>query len=214
MVFFGSKGKVVAGEVLEGVTCPECGQSRFATFGILNYFHIYWIPTILTSKKAGMECLHCKRTLVDDEIPPHLIEQIKSGVFSVGRTLPMFSGLIIIALLALGITYSIQQDNAEEATYMAAPAVNDYYIFDFSKLFVDSDDEYKYGILRITDVESDAVEMQVSKLAYNKPSGARKDIREGNAAAADYYDAEILYFELPELPALKADGTIYAVERD
>ena len=81
VIFFGSKGKIVTGEVLQGFPCPECGGSQFATFGILNYFHIYWIPTFLKSKKAGMECMHCKKTLIDDEVPPHLIDQIKSSTF-------------------------------------------------------------------------------------------------------------------------------------
>jgi len=213
MVFFGSKGKIVAGEVLEGFTCPGCGNSRFATFGILNYFHIYWIPTFLKSKQAGMECLHCKQTLIDDEVPSHLVGQIKSGVFTLGRTLPMFSGLIIIGLLGMAGVYFDQQSQAREATYLAAPAVNDYYVVDFTKIFEDTDADYKYGLMRISNVTATDIEMRISAIAYDRASGARKDISDGKAAADDYYSNETVYFAHSELLELKEIGAIQSIKR-
>ena len=82
MIFFGLKGKIVGGEMLNDVQCPSCENSRFHTFGILNYFHLYWIPTFITSNTMGMECTNCKRAVVDDEIPSQLVDQIRSRAFT------------------------------------------------------------------------------------------------------------------------------------
>jgi len=213
MIFFGSKGKLVAGEVMQGVQCPSCQNSEHASFGILNYFHLYWIPTFLTSRKAGIECTHCKQTRVGDELPSHLVEQIKSGVFTTGNTLPMFSGLIIIGVLAMFGVYAAQQDDAREATYIAEPAVNDYYVVNLTKMYDEADAEYPYGLMRITDVSSNGIEMQVANMAYNKASGVQKDIRQGKASADTYYESEIIVLESADLQTLKNSGAIYSIER-
>jgi len=213
MIFFGSKGKVVAGEVMQGVQCPSCQHSEHASFGIMNYFHLYWIPTFLTSKKAGMECTHCKHTLVGDELPSHLAEQIKEGVFTTGKTLPMFSGLIIICALIMMGAYAAQQDNAREATYAAQPAVNDYYVVKLTEIFEEVDAEYPYGLMRITDVSSTGIEMQVANVAYNKASGVKSDIRQGKASADTFYGRETLVFELADLQHLNNSGAVYSIER-
>ena len=213
MIFFGTRGKVVAGEAVQGIQCPSCESSQHASFGILNYFHLYWIPTFLTSRKVGMECTHCKRTLVDDEIPSHLVEQIKSGVFTTGNTLPMFSGLIIIAIIAMALTYTGHQDDAREATYVAQPAVDDYYVVDLTEIYLDADAAYPYGLMRITDVSSTGIEMQVANIVYSKASGVKKDIREGKAATDTYYDSEKIIFELADLQELRNSGAIYSIER-
>ena len=213
MIFFGSKGKVVAGEVVQGVQCPSCQHSEHASFGIMKYFHLYWIPTILTSKKAGMECTHCKHTLVGDELPSHLAEQIKDGVFTTGKTLPMFSGSIIICALIMMGAYAVQQDNAREATYAAQPAVNDYYVVKLTEIFKEVDTEYPYGLMRITDVSSTGIEMQVANMSYNKASGVQSDIRQGKASADTFYGPDTLVFELADLQHLNNSGAVYSIER-
>lgn len=213
MIFFGSKGKVVAGEAVQGVQCPSCENSQHASFGILNYFHLYWIPTFLTSRKVGMECTHCKRTLVGDEVPSHLVDQIKSGVFTTGNTLPMFSGLIIIGLIIIGFSYAGQQADAREAIYIAQPAVSDYYVVDFREIYSEADTEYPYGLMRVTDVSPSGIEMQVGNLIYNLASSVKKDIRDGKAAAENYYAPETIVFELAELQDLKNAGAIHSIQR-
>lgn len=214
MIFFGNKGKVIAGDQVQGVQCPNCQNGQFVSFGILNYFHLYWVPTFLTSKKVGMECTNCKRTLVGDEVPSHLVEQIKDGVFTTARTLPMFSGLFIIALIGLGLANVVRQDTAREETYLAQPAVDDYYIVDFAKIFTEVDPEYHYGVMQITNVTPTDVEMRISTFAFNMASGVRQDIRDGKAAADTYYEDGTITFGIDELRAYAEDGAVHSIERD
>jgi len=122
MIFFGSRGKAVSGQVVEGIQCPNCENQQFITFGIIRYFHLYWIPTFPTSKTVGIECTHCKRTLVDKELPPELAKKIKTTVFNKKNIIPMFSGLIIIACIILFGVYTVQQDSIQETTYIEQPA--------------------------------------------------------------------------------------------
>lgn len=213
MIFFGTKGRVVAGEAVQGVQCPSCENSQFTSFGIIRYFHLYWIPTFLTSRKVGMECMHCKNTLIDDEVPSHLSEQIKSGVFSTGNTLPMFSGLIIIGLLAMGLMYMSKQDDALEATYIAQPEINDFYVVKLTEIFVEADAEYPYGLMRIAEVSPEGFEMNIATMMYNLPTGVQDDIRSGKAMAADYYSPDLVHFDISEIEQMQEDGAIYSIER-
>lgn len=213
MIFFGSRGKTIAGQVVEGIQCPSCEHEQFVTFGALRYFHLYWIPTFPTSKTVGIECTHCKKTLIDKELPENLSKQIKSTVFTKTNTLPMFSGLIIIACLISAGAFAVQQDNIKEAAYIEQPAINDLYIVNFTKIFKDTDPKYKYGVMRVKNLASGQAELQVSNIAYNKKSGVRKDIRERKTSADSYYDDEPLYIDINGLKAMKESGAIYSVER-
>ena len=125
----------------------------------------------------------------------------------------MFSGLMIIAILALFVTYTVQQDNAQEAAYIEQPAINDLYIVDFTKIFTDTDPKYKYGILRIKQISSGQAEFQVSQIAYNKTSGVRKDIREGKTSSDSYYDSEPFYIDISKLKTMKDTRAINSIER-
>lgn len=213
MIFFGSKGKTVSGPLIEGIQCQNCENSQFITFGIIRYFHLYWIPTFPTSKKAGIECTNCKRTLVDKELPAELSKQIKTTVFNRKNTIPMFSGLIIIACLVLFGAFVVQQDSMRQVEYIEKPAINDLYIVDISKLFTDADPEYKYGVLRISQISSGEAEFQVSRIAYTKTSGVRKDIQERKASVDSYYVGEPLFIAIDRLKNMKDSGAIYSIER-
>lgn len=213
MIFFGSKGKVVNGETVQGIQCSNCENSQHASFGILKYFHLYWIPTFLTSRKVGIECTNCKQTLVGDEVPSHLVDEIKARVFSTSNTVPMFSGLIIIGLIAIGLSYSGQQADAREASYITEPAVRDYYVVDLREFYSGADAEYPYGLMRVTNVSPSGIEVKVGSMIYNLASGVKKDIREGKAAADSYYEPETIVFELAELQELRNSGAIHSIQR-
>ena len=160
-----------------------------------------------------MECTHCKRALVGEEVPSHLVDQIKSGVFTTGNTLPMFSGLILIGLIVIGLAYTGQQADTREAAYIAQPAVNDYYVVDFREIYTEADAEYPYGLMRVSDVSTSGIEVQVGSMIYNMASGVRQDIRDGKATADDYYEAETIFFGLAELQDLRDSGAIHSIER-
>lgn len=125
----------------------------------------------------------------------------------------MFSGLIIITCLILFGVYAAQQDNIQEAAYVEQPAVNDLYIVNFTKIFTGVDPKYKYGLMKIKQISAGQVEFQVSKIAYNKTSGVRKDIRERKTSSDSYYESEPLSIDIGKLKSMKDTGAIYSIER-
>ena len=213
MIFFGTKGKTIEGDIIDGIQCPNCEKTQFISFGALKYFHLYWIPTFVTSRSVGMECTHCKRTLVDDELPGDVIKLLKGTLFNKRNTIPMFSGLIIILCLIMFGVHAGKQDAIKESAYMDYPLINDLYIVDFDKIFTDVDPTYKYGVMRLRDYSYGDIEFQVSKLVYNKTSGVFSDIRNGKTSSDEYYDSEVLFIDSGKLHEWKDSGAIYSIER-
>ena len=214
MIFFGTRGKTVTGQQVTGPQCPNCGNNVFTTFGVQRYFHIYWIPTFPTKKHVGIECSNCKRALIDDEIPSHMVEDIRSSAFSSASVLPMFSGLAIIAALIGFAFFAGARDRQQEAAYLEQPAINDYYVVDYTKIFDDADPEYKYGVMRVSAVNGDEITFLLSNYAYNLASGVKNDIRNGDASRDDYYSQDGIWFYTADLSAMQKDGTIHSIERD
>jgi hypothetical protein len=212
-IFFGTKGKTISGKLVEGFQCPSCKNKRFISFGIIRYFHIFWIPTFITSRKVGIECTHCKRTLIGEEISNKSSKQIKAIVFNKQNTIPLFSGLIIITFLFLLTMYEGNKKSVREYTYIEQPAINDIYTVNFNKLYSDTESEYKYGLMKISSISLEKIKFKVSKKAYNKVSGVRKDIREIKTLSRSYYDKDFLYISISELKKLKDSGAIYSIDR-
>ena len=213
MIFFGTKGKILSGKVVEDIQCPSCENHQFISFGIIRYFHIFWIPTFITSRKVGIECTHCKRTLIGEEISKELSKQIEATVFNKQNTIPLFSGLIIIVFLFLLGMYEVEKTNIRENTYIEQPAINDLYIVNFNKIFTETDPKYKYGLMKIKKVSLGQVEFQVSKVIYNRASGVRKDIRERKTLSESYYEKDFLYIDIDKLKKMKDDGAINSIKR-
>lgn len=213
MVFFGSRGKVVPGRQVDTIECPECGNRQFLTFGILRYFHIYWIPVIPIGRNVGAECGHCKKTLMDEEVPSLVAKNVQSSVFTAKRMLPMFTGAIIIVALGLFGAYALEQESKQETQFLQHPAVADYYVVDLTKIFEDVDPEFKFGVMKVVDVTENQIEVLVSTIAYNTPGGTRDDIDEGKAADSSYYSDGAFVFNRSNLAAMRDSGAIRSVKR-
>ncbi len=187
MIFFGSRGRTLNGQHIEGMNCPECGKDQHVTFGVHRYFHIYWIPMFPFSKTAGVQCLHCKSTLTDKELPDEIGKELKADIFTSKRMLPMFAGLILLAIVFAGGFVSVQADNRNEAVFIQQPMVNDIYLVNFANIWSEADRTYKYGILKVNAVSGSEIELLVSTIGYNKTYGPRDDIRNNKVNSRNYY---------------------------
>ena len=123
IVFYGTKGKVIAGPQKQGVACGSCGNTTQNTFGVLRYFHIFWIPLFPIKREVGTECPQCKQTLVGKEVSDTVRNSVKEAVFTAGKVLPMFTGLVILAIIFGYAGYLGTQQSKKEAAYLASPAV-------------------------------------------------------------------------------------------
>jgi hypothetical protein len=220
MIFFGTRGKNVSGQVVDSGPCPSCGNTTYNTFGVLRWFHIYWIPMFRTSSKVGMECAHCLRTLFDKDIPNDQTASIRTSVFTKRNTLPLFTGLIVASALFMSslvtilVAGGLHSATDYAPSYLEQPAVNDIYIVDFTRLFTGADPKFKYGALRVKELFDGQAELQVARIAYNKMSGVRKDIRSRRTSDHSYYESESMFVDVIELKNMQSSGAIRSIRRN
>jgi len=213
MIVFGTRGKVVPGQRKQGVVCPSCGKEEHGTYGVLRYFHVFWIPVFPTLKQPMLECAHCKKVLAGKEIPERTRREIAASVFTSGRVAPMFTGLgLILALVGFGSFQSAADARRAEA-YLAAPAVGDLYVVKLARFAEGTEPRYPYGVLRVKAVAAGKLELELGRYGYTGSSGAEKAIRASKHREPDYFTAQPLFLPVPELAPLKAEGHIQAVKR-
>lgn len=213
MIIFGTRGKVIHGAQINNMACKSCGNQSHATFGVLRYFHIFWIPVFPTMQAPGTECLKCKQTLLGKDLPDHIRQNIKSVVFAAKSVWYAFTGLVLIAVVIAFAGYAGYEESKREAAYLEQPAVNDYYIVNLPKLFAKADTAHPYGILKVKNVAGGRIEVMVSNYAYNRSDGPRQAITKHETDRAGYFAAETLSFDAGDLKKYKASGALYSIKR-
>ncbi len=213
MIVFGTRGRVVPGQRKLGVVCPSCGKEEHTTYGVLRYFHLFWIPVFPTLKQPMLECVHCRKVLAGKEIPERTRREIADSVFTSGRVLPMFTGLaLILALVAFG-SFQSSADARRAEEYLEAPAVGDLYVVKLARFAEGTEPKYPYGVLRVAAVAGGNLELQLGRYGYTGSSGAEKAIRAGKHREADYFTPRPLHLPRQELAPLRAQGHIQTVKR-
>ncbi|HEX7488733.1 MAG TPA: hypothetical protein VF341_07495 [Anaeromyxobacteraceae bacterium] len=213
MIVFGTRGRVVKGPQKRGVPCAACGMDVHQTFGVLRYFHVFWIPMFPTLKQAGMECLHCKKALVGKELPERVRKDVAAMLFTKRRVLPTFAGAILVGLLAIPVAYGSAQQTAREAAYLETPTVGDCYVVRVAGFVKNPDSKHPYGVLRVAKVASDHLELRLGAYAYSQARGADQAISRGEILRADYFAARPITLAASDLLRLKREHTIQAVRR-
>ncbi len=213
MIVFGTRGKVVAGPRKQGVVCASCGKEEHATYGVLRYFHVFWIPLFPTMKQPMMECLHCKKVLTGKEVPERVRRDVADKVFTRARVLPLFTGLAAIGVFAAFAASGAAEESRREAAFLAAPAVGDTYVVKLARFAAGTDPKYPYGVLRVSSISGANLELQVGRFGYSGPTAAASAIRTGQIAAAQYFAAEPMTLPMRDLQPLKTQGAIHSVRR-
>ena len=160
--------------------------------GILSYIVNYKKRVIIRNKVTGDE----------KKSPSHTLFFIPIEYWTV----------IVVGLFFLMQNYTASK-KLENITYLETPIVNDLYQVDFTKIDSDADSKFKYGVIKVTSVNLDAIETTFSKVAYDQKSGVRKDIRDGKAVSDEYYYESIIQFTTDELLELHEVDGIYSVTR-
>jgi hypothetical protein len=212
MIIYGTRGKVVAGQQVETV-CPGCGNTTHVSFGILRYFHVYWIPMFPTAKQVGVECLHCERTRIDKEIPDDLASRLRQQLMTRERVFPLFSGLALLLIGIVVLSSVAGQEEKREAEYLTHPMVHDLYVVDLKRLSPSSEADHQYGVLRVIAVARDGVIVKVGNYGYSRWTGATKAIRKGATNEPTYFSQHELRLTPETLQRLKDQSAIMAVTR-
>lgn len=212
MLIFGTRSKVVDGPALQGQSCPNCGHGTCVSFGAIRYFHIFWIPVFPFSKKVGLQCANCKHTALGKDVPDMVQDPIRSDVFSRNKTLPLFTGSVLIAgIIAFG-AYSVEQDDKRELAYVEDPIVSDVYVMDFSQVFDDVEPGYRFGVMRVEAVNASTIELSVSNYGYDRASIPAADLRR-DMSGDDFFGDETVSLAREALVEWKQSNVIRDVRR-
>ena len=217
MIFFGTRGSTVNGSHIPNATCGSCGSDGMHSFGIRRYFHLYWIPTFVTSAKVGVECTHCNRALFDDELEPKIRESLKSTIFTKKAIAPYFTGLFLIAALFISITVAEITGNINAKQYAASPAIGDIYRIDgkaLSEFFgLEYGEEYDFTLMEVSFLDGMGnVELSESKYVYETKSGLSKGLRDGEALELIEQDDK-LQLQTSTVVELFQSNIIYEIDR-
>lgn len=211
MIIFGMRGKTISGQETSGPACDHCGTSLYLTFCLLRYFHIFWIPIVPTSTTCGLECRHCRKVRLGKELPGDLARDIRQRLFSPARLIPYFTGaVLIVAVVGLAVSSGVQEAKNTDR-FIAAPRVNDLYVFSSDKLSKDA--AFPYTIMKVVSVENDGVLLQMGEVHYKTVTGASEAITSGEAYRDDYYSDEVFTPSTAELKSFLERGMIDSVRR-
>ena len=212
MFLFGFKVKHTPGSAIEHISCSNCQKYQIKSFGILRYFHVWGIPTLLTSKEVGTKCTNCNEMLIGKEIAQDLRQDLLKNTFNISNTITRYSGIILIALMILYNHYDSYRTEINTENYIKQPLVGDLYIINYNDLFENKRyPSFKYNVMRIKNLSATSIEFQVSNSVYKTAYDVHKVIRDHKD---NYNRRHSFYIDLSKLQGLKDAGTITSIERD
>ncbi|HYW49422.1 MAG TPA: hypothetical protein VE861_02385 [Gemmatimonadaceae bacterium] len=213
MLIWGSKGVFTELGAQHARHCPTCERDRpFLLVVQYKVHHIWYLFRWTTGKQYFVLCDVCRRgeprdaALVEATLPSHPIP-----VFArYGWTL--LAGLAV-SFMITGQVFARQRASRTE-NLLQAPARNDLYVVNVSRLLQTPDSVANYGVLRVRTVTTGGIEFDVPAHTYRYGSDAAKDISMGRVTSDGYFDPRPIQLAAKSLESLHRDGAIYAVERE
>ena len=213
MIIFGIREKKHTCEAVINVVCKNCGHTQHVSFGISRYFHMFWVPLMVTSRQVGLRCSNCSKVSVNDDIPLEEQQRIRKNIFTPLRTLPLYFGsFLLIAILSL--LYFAHLDNEkEELARIQSPRVHDVYSTDLSAMFPDQEfGEYRLGAMRILSVTDEGVLLVISKESFIDILKLSKNITR-NGGSEEFYGDKTLFLSNEDVINLYNAETIRSITR-
>lgn len=108
-----------------------------------------------------------------------------------------------------------REKNELTQEYLSLPMVGDVYVVDYSKIEGEYEEGYKYGAMKIVDIDSDFVEFAYGDYVYEKKRSVYDALEEGNEFADYDKDPDLTtYLERVDIPGYSDSGAILRVLRD
>lgn len=119
-MIYGWRGAKIGSFDVPDTVCGHCDNhapQRVTVFG--KYVHVLWIPVFPTGKTKVAECMHCMRTIEENDFPSDLRANVHHYSGQVKRPIWHFLGLILIAgfiglSTIIGVVGSILSDDTPD----------------------------------------------------------------------------------------------------
>lgn len=196
MIIFGTGSRVLATSQLPDVECPSCEQKTLTGHVYSKYFDLFWIPVFPYSKKAVIECSHCKFVGEEKDIPMKAMGDVIELKQRAKTPAWLFIGSLLLVAFISTIVYvgkTTSEENARNtALWLQQPQANDYHILLGEN---PEDPAYKYFVYRVDSLAGDSLILSISDYVYRGIADAAKAINSGYTKADDYFgDQYIIAF--------------------
>lgn len=168
--FYGTKASNLKDGQIINVDCPNCDTNVSMIYSIYGkYAHLYWIPFFPIKKVTLAECNSCKKTFEKIELPANIqtkLDREKEKDGGIKTPIWMFSGLILVAAIAILCFYNSHQTDLDSESYVKNPKVGDVYFFNSA--------EGHYSTMKIDQVSKDSLIIFVNKMEIDSKTDIDK----------------------------------------
>ena len=202
MIFYGTKATEIGKGKIKNVSCPQChvnAEMRYTIFS--KYVHLYWIPFVPVQRIKILECTSCKSTFNLKDLSENIKGKFKKEQEQNPIKIPIlhFTGLFLIAAIALFFYYQNQEDQKNEKIYIKSPKIGDVYRVKGTTGF--------FSTYKVKSVFKDSLYILVNKMEVDQESGIEKiDIDE------NYIDEWV--FRRDSIESLYKQDEIYQIDRN
>jgi hypothetical protein len=201
MIIYGSKAVHLKSAQPSTAVCPSCGQTGTTVLSTYSkHAHIFWIPLFPIGKMGVSQCQHCKHAVADSHLPHELKRDYNNLKAETKVPIWQFSGLGLIAIMAISTTYTSGEAKKKELEYVANPVVGDVYKYKTEK--------QNYSTLKVTSVSADSVFVSPNEYETDKMSGVYNIDKAENYADFSYGISR------SDLKKMHTDSEIYDIDRN
>jgi hypothetical protein len=178
MIIWGWSTKSI-GAYATDIQCTHCQQSDLTLAAFQKFFNLFFIPTIPLSKEHSFVCTQC-----GTQFKPEGYNLNKKSLPKVKTPVWGFSGLIVILVLAVGVSILSAFEKPREHILPENLAVNDIAVIKHEQ-----DDKYPYSLIKISKIDNGKLIFVPSKYAYAseyKAERAARRNRDDNFSSESY----------------------------
>ena len=163
MIFYGTNSSTLKTGTLRNVTCPHCEKDATMSYTIFGrYFYLYWIPIFPIGRTNIVECSYCKATydLKDTDKAILTKFQQEQDRNPTKNPIKLYSGLIIGAIITVGIIAFGMKASADSKDFAKNPKVGD--------VFYETTASGKFSTSKVTKIDKDSVYVLQNNIETDK----------------------------------------------
>lgn len=187
MIVYGTGSKDLGTRKLQGVKSPNCENSDIYATAVAKYAHIFWIPLFPYSKKYFTTCEGTGEVLEEKDMPQQLKDKLALEKHHFKTPFYLFSGLILIALIAAYAVYASYEHDKEMAENVTHIEANDIMVF--------REGSEEYSFAKVIEVKNDTIFVNLGQYSYEGGYSApsKSEFNSKASTVTDFYSEDIDY---------------------
>jgi len=203
MIFlWGWRGKVIPGKMLNNQRCEQCGSGSLRAHTVVNYVHLFWIPLFPVGRQIATQCSHCQVVQKGKEVSKAIKDEANRQQAVAPIPKYLFVGTVAAVIFAGFLFFNVQAQRANTADYVVAPMQGDCFVVNYEEVFGVSEDDLRFGVMRVQSADTDSVAFAVGSWAYEYHSDAGSAVKDGDIDSPEYFVAGEVMFGRDELVAM------------